>query len=312
MLSAKPTFAAEMRGYICPVPGLPIERQRQMADDAGCKVVYECGNVDTGGMLPLDRWVQTLRPGDIAWLPSILCLVLPSKFRPKRYRPMTAMNTYLNRLLAAGVIVADARANITSQSPDQWAKHVEACCNKISAGLRSHAKLAKMRSAIAPGLKARWHAPAMAEKLARQKAIWTGAGSIKDVRKHLDPEFHECSIPTLYAVLGVRRPFDPNAGGRPSQKGRPKIARVRYVYFIQRGRKREVKIGAAYDVTSRFNSLKTSSPDDLRLIGAVAGNEKTEKELHDRFKRYWIRREWFRLEGELAEFIKQLPKLKSR
>lgn len=312
MLSGKPTIPVETRGYICPIPGLPIERQRQMATDAGCKVVFEQGKLDHGGMIPLDRWMSSLRPGDTAWLPSILCLVLPAKYRPKRYRPMTAMNTCLNRLLATGVIVVDARAGITSQSPEDWANHVESCCNKISAGMRSHAKLVKMRAAIRPGLKARWHAPAMAEKLAFQKTIWTSAGTITDVRKHLDDEFKECSIVTLYSILGVRRPNDPKSGGRPSDNAKPRAPRVRHVYFIQRGKKREVKIGSAYDVGSRFSSLKTSSPDDLRLIGSVAGDAKTEDELHKRFEKYWIRREWFRLEGDLAAFIRQLPKPKSK
>jgi hypothetical protein len=117
MLSGKPTIPVETRGYICPIPGLPIDRQRQMATDAGCKVVFEQGKLDHGGMIPLDRWMSSLRPGDTAWLPSILCLVLPAKFRPKKYRPMIAMNTALSRLMATGVTVVDARAGVTSQSP---------------------------------------------------------------------------------------------------------------------------------------------------------------------------------------------------
>lgn len=311
MLSAKPADT-QIRGYICTIPGLPIERQRQMAADAGCKVVFEQGKLDHGGMFPLDRWMSSLRHGDTAWLPSILCLVLPARARPKKYRPMIAMNTALSRLMATGVTVVDARAGVTSQSPEDWANHVEYCCNKISAGMRSTVAYTKMRMAIHPGLKARWHAPAMAEKLAFQKAIWTSAGTIPDVRKHLDDEFKECSIVTLYSILGVRRPNDPKSGGRPTDNAKPRAPRVRHVYFIRRGKKREVKIGSAYDVGSRFSSLKTSSPDDLRLIASIAGDHKTESELHKRFEQFWIRREWFRLEGELAAFIKQLPKPKSK
>jgi hypothetical protein len=84
--------------------------------------------------------------------------------------------------------------------------------------------------------------------------------------------------------------------------------RVRYVYFIQRGRTNNVKIGSAYDVHRRFNSLKTSSPDHLRLLAYIEGDKHTEAELHERFKKQLVRREWFKLEGDLAKFIAKLPK----
>lgn len=302
----------QIRGYISPTPGLSIEMQRRMAADAGCKVVYENGKIDTGGMIPVLRWISSLRAGDTAWLPSVMCLVIPKRDRPADYRPMSSTCMMLNQILAMGVTIVDARARVSSRDPEAWAKHVFACSQRISSGTRTLASrrmaAKKATAAIEPGLKARWSVPEMAAKLVLQKALWTGAGTIKDARELLDEDLRRASTRTLYSLLGPRRPHDPKAGGRPPRVGREQPPRVRYVYFIQRGRTREVKIGSAYDVDARFSSLRTSSPDDLRLIGVLAGDHTTEKTLHKQFDEYWIRREWFKLEGELAEFIRRLPK----
>lgn len=212
------TSNTEIRGYISPTPGLSIEMQRRMAADAGCAVVYEFGVRDTGGLLPRDRWMSTLRRGDVAWLPAVRCLVLPKQGRPSGYRPMPDMCRALNLMLAIGVIIADARAGITSETPEAWANHVYNEGRKVSAGLRpEHIRVEMRRAADAvrqPGLKARWHAPAKRADLVRQRAIWTSALDDDEVLKHLDDGLAGYSLKTLYGVLGVRRPNDPGAGGR--------------------------------------------------------------------------------------------------
>lgn len=212
------TSKTHIRGYISPTPGLSIEMQRKMAADAGCAVVYEFGKADTGGMLPRDRWMQSLRRGDVAWVASIRCLVFPKRDRPEKYRPVPDMCRALNLMLATGVIIADAKAGITSETPELWAEHVYNEGRKISAGLRPEHVRVKMRQAAEavrqPGLKARWHATAKRADLKRQKVIWTSALSDEDVREHLDPELAGYSLRTLYGVLGHRRPNDPGAGGR--------------------------------------------------------------------------------------------------
>lgn len=213
----------QIRGYISPTPGLSIEMQRRMAADAQCKVVYEFGELDTGGMLPRDRWMSSLRRGDIAWLPAVRCLVFPKNGRPDGYRPVPDMCRALNLMLATGVIIADARAGITSETPELWANHVYNEGRKISAGVRpEHVRLKARKAADAvrlPGLKARWHAPAKRADLKRQKVIWTSALSLQDVREHLDEELQGCSSRTLYDILGGRRPNDPGAGGRGKTRG---------------------------------------------------------------------------------------------
>lgn len=223
-MRAEKLQTTEIRGYISPTPGLPIERQRQMAADAACKHVYEHRPFRGGEHSQLDRWMQSLRAGDTAWLPSVLCLVAPVKGRPLGYRPLATMCAALNRILATGAIIVDARAGITSETPEAWAYHVLSCAQRVSAGTRTTASrvkaLRKGQASALPGLVARWHAPAMSARLKLQRVIWTSALGADDVREHLDPELAGASTRTLYAILGPRRPNDPGAGGRGRTRNR--------------------------------------------------------------------------------------------
>lgn len=77
-----------------------------------------------------------------------------------------------------------------------------------------------------------------------------------------------------------------------------------FVYFIRCGDK--VKIGFALnDVGARLKTLQTGSAEPLSLLHYERGSERAERELHRRFAAYRYVREWFRLEGDLADFINQ-------
>lgn len=212
------TDKTETRAYLSPLSGFPVERQRIMAADARCNAIYVHGPVDTGGMHPRERWMDDLRAGDTAWLPSIRCLVLPARDRPERYRPLAEMCRALNKLLAKHVLIVDAKAGCSSADPEKWADHVYAEGQHVSAGMRSIVQRRKsIRKAAAlrlPGVRARWAAPAMAAELERQRVIWTGAGTVDRVIRHLHPELRAMKLRTLYDILGPRRPDDPTAGGR--------------------------------------------------------------------------------------------------
>lgn len=79
-----------------------------------------------------------------------------------------------------------------------------------------------------------------------------------------------------------------------------------YVYFIQCGGL--VKIGSASDVRARLSNLQVASAAPLTLL-AIIPNEAPNNEfaLHKRFHQHHHRGEWFRLEGELASFVGDLP-----
>lgn len=81
------------------------------------------------------------------------------------------------------------------------------------------------------------------------------------------------------------------------------------VYFLKNGASGRVKIGFSEQHRVRMTTLQGASPDDLSLIGVLPGTMKSEKRLQRRFAKYKIRGEWYRVEGELAKFIKTLPKI---
>lgn len=52
--------------------------------------------------------------------------------------------------------------------------------------------------------------------------------------------------------------------------------------------------------------------DKLKVLITVAGGHRLERSLHARFARYRVKGEWFRHEGELAEYIQSLRKQDNR
>lgn len=78
------------------------------------------------------------------------------------------------------------------------------------------------------------------------------------------------------------------------------------IYFIQYGKDDFIKIGyTENNVLDRMQALQTSSPYKLNLLGVIEGDELTEKSLHEKFKKYHIRGEWFKSGKELLQFIDQ-------
>jgi len=303
----------QTRAYLRGIPGLPLAMQRLMADDAGAHAVYEWGEIK--GKDSRAMWMRSLRAGDTAWLPSLQCLVTPPDARPKKYSPTIDLGASVAELTAREVRIVDAKAKIDSASdPAKWAEHVRAAMARASQGERSRRSLMrslkKARGMGMPGVVARWESEAKAADRERAMVIWTSSMFKSDqaAAAALPEDLQGLSGSTLRRILGPRRPGDAKAGGRPPKSSKRNKARLRYVYFIQRGRTREVKIGSAYDVRARLTILRTSTPDNLRLIGTVVGDNTTEREMHKRFSEYRIRGEWFKMEGELAAFIKALPK----
>lgn len=219
MATRKPQTRAYLRG----IPGLHIEVQRDMARTAKCDVLYEAGEDGAGTMGVRGRWLASLQSGDTAWLPSLLCLVLPPKERADDYRPTSDLCATIVRIMATGAIVFDVRAKLTSEKPVEWANHVLRMSERASQGERpEHVRRRAAKRASAkrlPGIKLRWEQPEMAERLERQRVIWTGAGTLERVTKHLDAELRGLSSRTLYDILGPRRPDDPGAGGRGKTRG---------------------------------------------------------------------------------------------
>jgi hypothetical protein len=80
---------------------------------------------------------------------------------------------------------------------------------------------------------------------------------------------------------------------------------VGYVYFIQIGSCGDIKIGFSTNILNRFNTIKTSIPDQIKLLGYMSGSMKLEKELHKKFRVLWKKGEWFHCDRVLIDFINE-------
>ena len=82
-----------------------------------------------------------------------------------------------------------------------------------------------------------------------------------------------------------------------------------HIYFMRDGDL--VKIGytrSASSANKRLSKLHIGCSRPLTLIGVVRGGRETERFMHWLFRKYRVRGERFRIEGTLAEFVKdQLP-----
>ena len=81
----------------------------------------------------------------------------------------------------------------------------------------------------------------------------------------------------------------------------------RAIYFIVNRRASAVKIGVADDPVARLATLQIGCPDRLELFAQMPGDVAYERALHNAFAEYRTHGEWFRLDGDLAQFVRSLP-----
>ena len=78
-----------------------------------------------------------------------------------------------------------------------------------------------------------------------------------------------------------------------------------FVYLIQ-AQIGVIKIGHANDPSQRLATVHTHSPVPVRLIAQWPGKVSEERELHRRFDQHRTHSEWFRLEGDLLDFVSEV------
>ena len=68
-----------------------------------------------------------------------------------------------------------------------------------------------------------------------------------------------------------------------------------FVYYIQEEGTKRVKIGWAWDVKDRLQTLQCGNSKDLLILKTIKTKKpwELEKQLHDRFSQFRIRGEWF-------------------
>jgi len=80
------------------------------------------------------------------------------------------------------------------------------------------------------------------------------------------------------------------------------------VYFLYAPEANTIKIGKAKKVYSRLKDIQTVCPFPIRCIKTITPEDCTdsilESKLHKQFQDYGTKGEWFSLEGELKEYLK--------
>lgn len=84
-----------------------------------------------------------------------------------------------------------------------------------------------------------------------------------------------------------------------------KRIRQQGVYIIGYGE--YIKIGISRDIGARIATIQIGFPEKLHLYAVLDGWVREERQLHRRFSKYSTNGEWFKVEGELAEWLKRLP-----
>ena len=76
-----------------------------------------------------------------------------------------------------------------------------------------------------------------------------------------------------------------------------------HVYFIESESAGLIKIGRSVNPVSRFNAIRTMSPDKLVLLGSAPETVCSESELHKKFAKHRRHGEWFEDVPEIRDLI---------
>jgi hypothetical protein len=78
------------------------------------------------------------------------------------------------------------------------------------------------------------------------------------------------------------------------------------VYFIQCQTTHRIKIGFSCNPAARFKTLQTAAAGELRWLGFLPGDRSVERDLHARFSKARVNREWFRAAPDVLRYIEGL------
>ena len=247
--------------------------------------IYDAANC------PLDDYIKSLRAGDEVWVTSlgrlcarrtdlrravetihkIKCVIVEAASERRSDRDGAAM-----ALDAADELMGEARGLTPEQASKFGAKGGKANAKRVLETFK--------------------------DRMPRKEALklWT------------DPDLARLSNPKVLRKMSgwTQRAAYRHLGPRGLAKGRPRgdgtvsdRTRAGVVYFFQKGRRQVIKIGYSGDHEERRQNLQVASPDRLRVIATIPGNRAVEGALHKRFREYKITGDWYRLEGELAEYV---------
>lgn len=202
------THVVNIRAYLRPLRGLPVERQREMCE-AACPgqtiTFYEVNE--------REAWLRALRSDEIALVARLDVLAEPKRPGVKT-RPMADFSAALSEAQRRARAVMDAETGASSSDPgSSWRRLVEYTGQRLARGTRRLVKKDAKRMArkrwdkAAPGLRERWQSPAMRTEFERWAQHWrdpqhTAASAFAALPEHLQKEFG--SLTTARRIFGRR------------------------------------------------------------------------------------------------------------
>lgn len=99
----------------------------------------------------------------------------------------------------------------------------------------------------------------------------------------------------------------------PGSHSRQHGAMINHIYFILDETNNAVKIGyTGRDIQTRKIDIERYNPGSIKILGAIKIGQKArtyENKIHETFKKYHIRGEWYRYEEEVRKSIEKLLEL---
>lgn len=90
----------------------------------------------------------------------------------------------------------------------------------------------------------------------------------------------------------------------PPHSWTEEVDKNQVVYFIQiQPPVGPIKIGITANIKKRLFQLQTACPYDLKVLSTIPGWKDTELIIHEKFKNYRIRGEWFHPHQDILERI---------
>lgn len=131
-------------------------------------------------------------------------------------------------------------------------------------------------------------------------ALGCSARSIAETLNSVFADMPRANVIEGVVIPDVPKEFRTDPGMGPF--GRDiRVAIANCVYFI--ACEGFVKIGTSSDVKARLRTMRAMNPLPLTLLLVIVGGQPVEREMHMRFAAHRHRDEWFRLDGDLREFL---------
>lgn len=260
--------------------------QSKMLEEHGVQLIYGEGE------RTLDALINSLREGDEVWVTSL------ARLAPKRPLLKRAVDEIHNKKC----LVVEAASGRRSDR-DGAMMALEAADELMGEG-----------RSLTPDQAQRFGSAGAAANVARimDKFVKRRMPTLEATKIWTDPDLAPLSNYTILKRMAgwTQRMAYRHIGPRGLAKGRPRSdgtlserSRPGFIYFLQNGRRKVVKIGYTRDHGGRVSSMQSANPEELRVLATIRGTRLAEAELHKRFAKYNVRGEWFRLEGDLAKYV---------